>query len=94
MADIFNIEEEARLHGIINDYRTIYEQASFLSIQMEKMEAEMGELLKKMEGLKDEETGIYDSAAERTAVDLEEVKRKAAELVLKSQENTSPIVEN
>lgn len=94
MIDIFNIEEESRLHGIINDYRAIYEQASFLSIQMEKMEIEMGELLKKMEGLKDEETGIYNSASERTAIDLEEIKKKAAEIVLKSQENTSPMAEN
>jgi thiaminase len=94
MTEIFNIEEEARIHGILDDYRAIYEQAAFLSVQMEKMEVEMGELLKKMEGLKDEETGIYNSASERTAIDLEEIKKKAAELVLKNQENTSPIVEN
>ncbi len=94
MADTFNIEEEARLHGIINDYRTIYEQASFLAIQMEKMEAEMSELLKKMEDLKEEETAIYNNASERTAIDLEEVKKQAAQIVLTKQENTSPIVEN
>jgi thiaminase len=94
MADTFNIEEEARLHGIINDYRTIYEQASFLAIQMEKMEAEMSELLKKMEDLKEEETTIYNNASERTAIDLEEVKKQAAQIVLTKQENTSPIVEN
>jgi|LakMenEpi03Aug12_release.lakeMendotaPanAssembly.Ray.scaffolds.fasta_scaffold1330156_2 thiaminase len=94
MANIFNIEEESRLHGIINDYRTIYDQASFLAIQMEKMENEMSELLKKMEDLKNEETEIYNSASERTAIDLEEIKKKATELVLKSKENTSPIIEN
>jgi thiaminase len=94
MADTFNIEEEARLHGIINDYRTIYEQASFLAIQMEKMEAEMSELLKKMEDLKEEETTIYNNASERTAIDLEEIKKQAAQIVLTKQENTSPIVEN
>lgn len=94
MADVFNIEEEARLHGIINDYRTIYEQASYLALQMEKMESEMGELLKKMEGLKDEETNIYNEASERTAIDIEEIKKEAAQLVLAKQENTSPIVKN
>lgn len=94
MTELFNIEEESRLHGIINDYRAIYEQASFLAIQMEKMEAEMAELLTKMEDLKDEETNIYNSASERTAIDLEEVKKQAAQIVLSKQENTSPIVEN
>ena len=92
MVETFNLEEESRLRGIVNDYRTIYEHASFLSIQMEKMESEMGELLKKMEDLKEEETNIYISNSKRSGLDLEDVKKKAGDLVLSKQENTSPIV--
>ena len=91
MTKIFNIEEEARLYGIVDDYRTIYEQANFIAIQMQKMELEMAELLEKMEGLKEEETVIYAAVAERTGVDLEEVKSTAGNLILAKQEK---IVEN
>jgi len=91
MTKIFNIEEEARLYGIVDDYRTIYEQANFIAIQMQKMELEMAELLEKMEGLKEEETVIYATVTERTGVDLEEVKSTAGNLILAKQEK---IVEN
>jgi len=91
MTKIFNIEEEARLYGIVDDYRTIYEQANYIAIQMQKMELEMAELIEKMEGLKEEETAIYAAVAERTSIDLEEVKTKAGNLILAKQEK---IVEN
>lgn len=91
MTKIFNIEEEARLYGIVDDYRTIYEQANFIAIQMQKMELEMAELLEKMEGLKEEETTIYAAVTERTGVDLEEVKSTAGNLILAKQEK---LVEN
>jgi len=91
MTKIFNIEEEARLYGIVDDYRTIYEQANYIAIQMQKMELEMAELIEKMEGLKEEETTIYAAVAERTSIDLEEVKTQAGNLILAKQEK---IVEN
>lgn len=86
MTKIFNIEEEARLYGIVDDYRTIYEQASFIAIQMQKQEIEMAELLSKMEALKEEETAIYTTVTERTSVDIEEVKAVAGNLILAKQE--------
>lgn len=91
MTKIFNIEEEARLYGIVDDYRTIYEKANFIAIQMQKMELEMAELLGKMEGLKEEETVIYATVSERNGVDLEEVKTTAGNLILAKQEK---LVEN
>ena len=91
MTKIFNIEEEARLYGIVDDYRTIYEQANYIAIQMQKMELEMAELLEKMEGLKEEESTIYASVSERNGVDLEEVKTAAGNLILAKQEK---LVEN
>lgn len=91
MTKIFNIEEEARLYGLVNDYRTIYEHANFIAIQMQKQEAELAELLGKMEGLKEEETAIYNKVMVRLAIDLEEVKSAAANLILTKQEK---IVEN
>jgi thiaminase len=91
MTKIFNIEEEARLYGIVDDYRTIYEQANFIAVQMQKMELEMAELLEKMEGLKEEETTIYAAVSERNGVDLEEVKTTAGNLILAKQEK---LVEN
>jgi thiaminase len=91
MTKIFNIEEEARLYGIVDDYRTIYEQANFIAVQMQKMELEMAELLEKMEGLKEEETTIYAAVSERNGIDLEEVKTTAGNLILAKQEK---LVEN
>jgi hypothetical protein len=86
MTKIFNIEEEARLYGIVDDYRTIYEQANFIAIQMQKQELELEELVGKMEALKAEETSIYDSVTVRTGLDLEEVKTSAGNLILAKQE--------
>jgi hypothetical protein len=86
MTKIFNIEEEARLYGIVDDYRTIYEQANFIAIQMQKQELELEELVGKMEALKVEETSIYDSVTVRTGIDLEEVKTSAGNLILAKQE--------
>ena len=94
MTNIFNIEEQSRLQRIVNDYRAIYEQASYLAIQIEKMESEMQELIQKKDTLKDEETTIYNEASVRTAIDIEEVKKEAAEIVLTNQVNTSPISKN
>lgn len=94
MTNIFNIEEQSRLQRIVNDYRAIYEQASYLAIQIEKMESEMQELIQKKDTLKDEETTIYNEASVRTAIDIEEVKKEAAEIVLANQVNTSPISKN
>ena len=91
MTKIFNIEEEARLYGIVDDYRTIYEQANFIAVHMQKMELEMAELIEKMEALKEEETVIYNTVTERTGVDLEEVKSTAGNLILAKQEK---LVEN
>jgi hypothetical protein len=87
MINIFNLEEESRFFGIINDYQTIYEKASFLSIEMTKMEEEMKELLDRMEGLKTEETTMYETISKRTSLDLTEVKQKASELVLAKVQN-------
>ena len=94
MTNIFNTEEQSRLQRIVNDYRAIYEQASYLAIQIEKMESEMQELIQKKDTLKDEETTIYNEASVRTAIDIEEVKKEAAEIVLANQVNTSPISKN
>ena len=94
MTNIFNIEEQSRLQRIVNDYRAIYEQASYLAIQIEKMDSEMQELIQKKDTLKDEETTIYNEASVRTAIDIEEVKKEAAEIVLANQVNTSPISKN
>jgi GH25 family lysozyme M1 (1,4-beta-N-acetylmuramidase) len=91
MKKIFNIEEEARLYGIVDDYRAIYDQANFIAVQMQKMELEMAELLTKMEALKEEESTIYTVVTERSGVDIEEVKTTAGNLILAKQEK---IVEN
>lgn len=91
MTQIFNIEEEARIYGIVEDYRAIYENANFIAIQTQKMELEMAELITKMEVLKEEENGIYVVTSERTGVNLEEVKSAAGNLILAKQEK---LVEN
>jgi hypothetical protein len=91
MIKTFNLEEETRLSGIVDDYRTIYDRAAFLAVQMEKMELEMAELLGKMEGLRDEETSIYAATVERTGIELSDVKTAATQLILAKQGN---LVEN
>jgi len=91
MIKTFNLEEETRLSGIVDDYRTIYDRAAFLGVQMEKMEVEMAELLGKMEALRDEETAIYASIVERTGIELADVKTAATQLILAKHEN---LVEN
>ena len=95
MISIFNLEEESRIFGIINDYRAIYDKAAFLSIEMTKMEDEMQELLKRMEGLKTEESTIYETVSKRTGTELPEVQQKATELVLSRipSENNEQITE-
>lgn len=89
MTKFFNIEEEARLYGIVDDFRAIYEQASYIAVQMERSELEMAELLQKIEGLKEEETVIYDAVVKRTGVTLEEIKSKAGNLILAKQEKVT-----
>ena len=91
MIKTFNLEEETRLSGIVDDYRTIYDRAAFLGVQMEKMEVEMGELLEKMEALRDEETAIYTATVERTGIELADIKAAATQLILAKHEN---LVEN
>ncbi len=91
MTKIFNIEEEARLYGIVDEYRSIYDQANFIAIQMQKMELEMADLIAKMDTLKAEETTMYEVVTERAGVDLEEVKSTAGNLILAKQEK---LVEN
>ena len=85
MTELFNQQEEAKLLEIIQDYRTVYERATFLSIEMAKMEEEMSDLIKKMDGGKETETEIYAKVNERTGVDIEEIKKAAAMIALKSQ---------
>lgn len=85
MSEIFNKEEESRLSGIIEDYRKIYENATYLAVQMEKMEEEMKVLIKNMDDLKEEEMGMYVNASERSGEDINEVKKAAADIIIKAQ---------
>lgn len=88
MTEIFNTEEENKLTEIIQDYRNIYDKAAFLAVQMEQMETEMSDLIKQMDVIKENETAIYVTAAERSGNTMDEVRTAAANLILEKQQNT------
>jgi hypothetical protein len=85
MIDTFNTEEQTKLLEIVESYRNIFSQASYLSLQMTKLEEELQTLMKGMDELKEEESGIYVNASERTKIDIEEIKKIAGTLILAHQ---------
>lgn len=95
MDTVFTTEEKVQLHSIIDDYKTVYERASFLAAEMTKMEDEMKELLEKMDNLKTTEANIYNTVAERTGNDLITIRKNAAVVVLeKLNAKEENLVEN
>jgi len=85
MNNIFNEQTESQLDDIVKEYRGIYEKASFMSVQMAKMEEEMKELMETMAKYQEEENAIYIKVAEEKGLSIDEVKQAAGALMIQKQ---------
>jgi hypothetical protein len=70
---IFSTEETEKIEAFVNDYRKIFENASYLAVQMGKLEEEMTILAANMDLLKTEETTFYKEVAEKNGLTIDEV---------------------
>lgn len=85
MNNIFTQEEEQEIYNIVDNFQAVYERATFLSIQMEQIEAEMSGLLKGMETSQANELELYASIAERTGLSIDEIKIQAANAAIEKR---------
>jgi hypothetical protein len=80
--NIFTTEEKEKIENIVTEYRKIYENASYLAVQMSKMEEEMTVLSTEMDKLKNGEQTLYKEIAERNSLSIEEVMQEASNIAL------------
>jgi uncharacterized protein YfkK (UPF0435 family) len=85
MSTLFTSEEQLKIQDIVKEYRAIYERTSYLSIEMQKMESEMQDLIKKLNLLSTEESTLYSMVADTKGISVDEVKTFAVELAINIQ---------
>jgi hypothetical protein len=80
--NIFTSNEEDELKHITKEYRRIFENATFLSLQMEKIKEEMNELMNQTNDIREKESAIYLTVVERSGLTLEEVQKESGSFAL------------
>lgn len=91
---IFLEEETEKIKKFVDDYRKIFENASYLAIQMSRLEEEMTALAENMDLLKTEETLFYTKIAETNGLTIEEVTLEASKIATILQKNVENIETN
>jgi uncharacterized protein YdbL (DUF1318 family) len=94
MKTIFSPEELDNIKKISADYKTIYENAAYIRIHIEKLAAELETLAEQMGTIRLSEDSAYDSIAAREGISVDEVKTAAFNFMVSERNESSGIYSN